>query len=93
MSEVEVRPDVDLNELYDQDVPCLNCGKAAKLRSFGHGCSSRHGPPPFFKCIGCWKKWVSEVVDWMSGHGGLIHCQRCNQHFATVASFSYYREF
>lgn len=91
MSEVEVRPDVDLNELYDQDVPCKSCGKPAQLRTFGHRC---HPNYPIYVCIKCWQRWLQQELD-KNRRAGRSHflCAKCGRRFPTIESFSDYRPF
>lgn len=94
MSEVEVRPDVDLNELYDQDVPCHACGNPAELRSMGHGCGRSDGAmPPYYKCLRCWQVWLTQLMRKAANRGGYIRCWKCHEHFARVDDFSDYRPF
>jgi hypothetical protein len=93
MSEVEVRPDVDLNELYDQDVPCSKCGKSAQFISFGHGCPvSGREQPPYFRCLKCWQKTYKHYLARIASQG-FICCLICENHFPTPESFSDYRPF
>lgn len=91
MSEVEVRPDVDLNELYDQDVPCKRCQRPAVLRSFGHG-SCQSDKYPIHSCIGCWQRWLKKQLGILNRHK-RIRCEYCDQTFTSVESFSDYRPF
>lgn len=79
-----------LEEQFDRDVPCGQCGKPAVLRSDGHGCRSW----PAFKCIKCWQVCLETELDKnrMTGRR-YFDCARCNQHFPTVESFSDFRPF
>lgn len=91
MSEADVTTEVDLNELYDQEIPCKRCKKPAALRSFGHGlCEADRYP--IHCCIGCWQQWIAKHLQIIARHGHIT-CRYCRRRFDSIESFSDYRPF
>ena len=81
----------DVEAVFEEELPCDQCGKGALVRSKGHSCPVR--PGPFYKCLPCWQKWLSITLGKMANHGGWICCTHRQRHFNSVEEFSDYRPF
>ena len=86
--------ETDLEELLQEEVPCMSCGKPAMLRSIGHGtCTDSKGnPPPMYKCLSFYQAWLLGVLQTIAAYDHTL-CVRCGRKFPTVESFSDYRPF
>lgn len=89
----EVMPEVDLEALFEQEIPCHRCGAGARFRSLGDGCPNRIGQtPPFYKCLKCLIDWTARSQNSLSAKG-FLRCWNCERKFPDIPSFSDYREF
>lgn len=86
MSDVKTDAVTELEELLDEEVPCLKCGKAAQLRS------DRHGHGMACVCISCWQPWFKRITATIAKYG-RVKCDCCPRSFATVEAFADYRLF
>jgi hypothetical protein len=97
-SDLLTRPDIDLESLFAQSIPCMDCDQPARFRSFGHivndcGPSEPGGPPPpYYKCASCFTAWYTDAQQ-IIREDGSICCAGCQRDFTTPDSFSNYREF
>lgn len=89
--QADVSPDILSESWLDEEIPCGDCGKAARLRSRGHAPVDCTGDV-FYKCFACWQLWFAKIAGDLREYGHLW-CADCGGKFLTVADFSDYREF
>ncbi|MBF4194627.1 hypothetical protein [Mycolicibacterium phlei] len=85
-------PDIDLESLFEESIPCDICGEPAALRSLGHIGVKCVDDTPHYKCRRCFEVWYRRVLQRLSMIG-IIVCADCYQIFTSIEEFSDYREF
>lgn len=81
---------VDLEAVFQTEIPCGGCGKPAELRTFGHGgCPV---PMPIFSCVRCYADWL-KVMNQKLAVLGVVACTHCRQVFRDADSFAEWRPF
>lgn len=82
---------VDFKAWLEESVPCDQCDRPAKLRSFGHVPVDCTGEA-HLKCLPCFLAWRNDVQSLIDECDG-VSCEECEETFFTTDTFSNYREF
>jgi hypothetical protein len=83
----------DLEALLEATIHCHDCADPAEFVSSGHDCPVDE-VGPFFKCHSCYVKWLDRVTAAMvAANADSPRCNRCEQLFDTLESFSDWRPF